>query len=571
MTMMQYLQAIRRRAWLLAALPLFAVVVAVAVTRTLPPVYESDVTLVVRPAQPINSLDPNTSPSSPDQVSRTYAQLMTQRPLLVRVIADLKLHATPEQLQSAIKVAPQANTTVLKVTVQNSNPAQARDIANKLVDDFITQTKQIQQGQVDQYTAKTEVQLEQLRKQINAEQDRMDQLIQKANSQSGRSGRSTQASPSTGDLSSLSVQEQSEYNSLQQQITVNRSQYFDIVRNESDIELNVARTADSVVVVAPAVAPNSPSSPKLWLNVLFAAVTGIGIAVAVIFLMEHLDQSIRSGDQMMERTGLLPLASVPSWSVAKRSEKELAALQKDSALSEPYRTLRTNILFSNIDRRLRTIAVTSALPKEGKSRTAANLSIALAAAGHRTLLIDCDFRRPVQHKLFGRIRNVGLADVMLGDSIEAEAIGRVDQVPNLWLLSSGPTPPNPSELLGSARMRELLARLADNFSHVVIDTPPVNVVADALVLGSYTDATLVVVDYGRSRYPTVRSARESLQRVGARVLGGVLNKVPTREGYGYYYYNYSENGKPSRHQRDAKPMKETKELAAVAVSEEPAE
>jgi Mrp family chromosome partitioning ATPase len=120
-------------------------------------------------------------------------------------------------------------------------------------------------------------------------------------------------------------------------------------------------------------------------------------------------------------------------------------------------------------------------------------------------------------------------------------------------------------------MRELLARLADNFSHVVIDTPPVNVVADALVLGSYTDATLVVVDYGRSRYPTVRSARESLQRVGARVLGGVLNKVPTREGYGYYYYNYSENGKPSRHQRDAKPMKETKELAAVAVLEEPAE
>ena len=150
---------------------------------------------------------------------------------------------------------------------------------------------------------------------------------------------------------------------------MNRSQYFDIVRNESDIELNVARTADSVVVVAPAVAPSSPSSPKVWLNVLFAAVTGIGIAVAVIFLMEHLDQSIRSGDQMMERTGLLPLASVPSWSVAKRSEKELAALQKDSALSEPYRTLRTNILFSNIDRRLRTIAVTSALPKEGKSFT----------------------------------------------------------------------------------------------------------------------------------------------------------------------------------------------------------
>src|SRR5205807_7984766 len=116
-------------------------------------------------------------------------------------------------------------------------------------------------------------------------------------------------------------------------------------------------------------------------------------------------------------------------------------------------------------------------------------------------------------------------------------------VQNLWLLSSGLTPPNPSELLASARMRDLLARMSETFTYVVIDTPPVNLVADALVLGSYTDATMLVVEHGRSRYPAVRAARESLERVGARLLGGVLNKVPSNEGYGYYNYKHSTNGK----------------------------
>jgi capsular exopolysaccharide synthesis family protein len=542
MTFRQHARALRRRAWLLVLLPLAAIVSGVAVTQQIPPVYESDVSVLVRTAQPISSLDPGTAAVSAEQVSRTYAQLMTQRPLLEKVVADLQLQIPPDQLEKSVKVVPLANTTVLTVTVQNANPRLAKDIANKLVEDFIAQTKQFQQSQIDQYSAKIAVQLDQLRKQIEKEQARVDQLqAQGSTPQSSR----TSPQPSSNAARALKPEEQTELSNLQQQVTLDRSQYLQIVRNESDMELNVARATDSVIVVSPAALPTGPSSPKLWLNTLVAAFAGLVIAIGLIVLLEQLDQSIRNAEQLVERTGLVPLASIPAWSAGRRG-KELALLHKDPSLADAYRTLRTNILFSTIDRQPRTIAITSAIPREGKSRTAANLAIALAAAGHPTVLIDCDFRHPAQHRLFGRVCNVGLADLILRQATDAEAVSPVTEVPNLWILCSGPTPPNPSELLGSARMRDLLLKLANEFAHVVIDTPPVNLVADALVVASYTDTTLVVVEYGRSRYPAVRNACEALQRVGARVLGGVLNNVPSREGYGYYGYNYSANGKSGR-------------------------
>jgi non-specific protein-tyrosine kinase len=567
MTLRQYARALRRRLWMLLLLPSLAVAAAVGVTRYIPPTYESQATLLVRPAQPISSLDPSSSAVTADQVAHTYAQLMTQRPLMEKVIGDLHLQTTPEALGKQVTVTPQSNTTVLTVTVQSGDPTQARDVANKLVDAFISQTKDLQQSQINQYTTKIDAQLDQLKSQINREQARIDEL--QGNPGSGSTAARSQAK--------LTPDQQAELQNLQQQISLDRSQYDEIARNESDIAVNVARATDSVVVIAPAVASTSPTSPKLWLNVLVAGIAGLAVAVLLALLLEQLDQSIRSPEQMVERTGLLPLAAVPAWSAGKRGQKELVAASEDLSMGESYRTLRTNILFSAIDRQLRAISISSALPQEGKSRTAANLAVVLAAAGHSTVLVDCDFRRPSQHRLFGRLQNVGLANLMLGEASESDVIAPIEQVPNLWLLCSGPTPPNPSELLASARMRDLLGRLTETFTYVVIDTPPVNLVADALVLGTYTDATLLIVEHGRSRYPAVRAAKESLERVGARLLGGVLNKVPSREGYGYYNYGYSSNEGDSNARRSGRSRREAKgtsrsasELAPVGVAEESA-
>jgi capsular exopolysaccharide synthesis family protein len=235
---------------------------------------------------------------------------------------------------------------------------------------------------------------------------------------------------------------------------------------------------------------------------------------------------------------------------SKGKRGELVTLDAESHASEAYKALRTSLMFSTIDQELKEVVITSAELGEGKSRTAANLAIVLAEAGHRTLLIDADFRRPSQHRIFGRVRNVGLSNLIVQDVGEAEAILAVDGVPNLWLLTSGPTPPNPSELLGSGRMRELLAGLKEHFVYMVVDTPPVNAVTDASILAATANGTVLVVEQGRTTYPALKHAKQMLDRVGARTLGAVMNKVRASNGsYAYAYGYYGNYGSPTNGQR----------------------
>jgi capsular exopolysaccharide synthesis family protein len=525
MELTRALRAARRRLWLVVALPLLAGVVAAAVSAALPRVYEAQVGVLVRPAQPISSLDPNTAAVSADQVAATYSQLMTQRSLLEKVVTDLRLPMTADELSRAVSVAPQSNSTLLQVTVRDTSPARARDIANKLVDDFIGQTKQIQQTQVDQYSARMQGQVQQLLGQIQAEQATIDQL-------------QAQGSPAHP----LSASDQARLTNLQQQVTVDRSQYFQILGSVSDIEVNVARTMDSVIVISPAVAPVAPVSPKPLLNVALALAAGLVVAVGAAVLVDHLDQSIKTDAELTERTGMVPMTHIPLTARRKRAQEGQVPPGADPSVVEPYKTLRTNVLFSTLDHPRSTIVVTSAAPNEGKSVVSANFAAALAAAGHPTLLLDCDFRRPSQHRLFGRIRNVGLSDLMLGDVAEHEVLQAVDGVPNLWLVTSGRVPPNPTELLGSDRMRDILQRLQERFAHIVIDTPPVNAVADPLIVASHSRTTLFVVEQGRTSWVAARNAVQALERVGAHVLGAVVNKVVTAESHYAYYYRYGPEG-----------------------------
>jgi capsular exopolysaccharide synthesis family protein len=203
--------------------------------------------------------------------------------------------------------------------------------------------------------------------------------------------------------------------------------------------------------------------------------------------------------------------------------------------------------------------VTSAEAGEGKSRTAANLAIAFAQAGYKTLLIDADFRRPSQHRLFGLVRNVGITNLIIQDAGESEAVKQVESVPNLWLLTSGPTPPNPSELLGSARMRELMSKLSQEFTYLIIDTPPVNAVTDAPILASSANATILVVEQGHTTVPALKHAKEMLDRVNAHTIGAVMNKIrASSPSYYYGYGNYvsSANGRFKADEKATEPTVE---------------
>lgn len=459
MELSRYLRLIRHRLWMIVVCPIVAALVAGIVSFLLPPVYEAQVSLLVRPSQPLASTDPTAAALTSDQISRTYASLMTQRPLLQSVSSELGLSVRPEDLAKEITVTPEVNTTILDVAVKDTNPTLARDLANHLTADLIAEVKGFQQ----QETA-----------------------------------------------------------------------------------LPNARTGDNLLVVSPAVLPDRPVSPNKTLNVAIAFAAGLLLALGLAFLLDYLDQSIKTDEELTERLGLISMGHLSFVPSGKGKRGELVALDAQSHASEAFKALRTSLLFSTIDQELKEVVVTSAGMGEGKSRTAANLAIVLAEAGHKTLLIDADFRRPSQHRIFGRIRNVGLSNLIVQDIPETEAIIAVEAVPNLWLLTSGPTPPNPSELLGSGRMRELMAKLRDHFTYLVVDTPPVNAVTDASILAAAAGGTVLVVEQGRTTFPALKHAQAMLDRVGAHTLGVVMNKVHTSDGsyaYAYGYYAASSNGR----------------------------
>jgi capsular exopolysaccharide synthesis family protein len=294
---------------------------------------------------------------------------------------------------------------------------------------------------------------------------------------------------------------------------------------------------DNFVVVAPAVQPTQPVFPRPVLNIALGLFVGLIAGLGLAFLLDYLDQSVRSDEILRERTGLVPLGHI-AYTLAKSERRgELVTLGGDSPVVEAYKALRTNLMFSSVDKEVKTIVITSAVANEGKSRTAANLAIVLAQAGHRTLLVDADFRRPSQHRIFGRVRNVGLSNLFVQDTADASLFVLDEQVKDLVVLASGPTPPNPSELLGSAQMKALLSRFSQGFDYVVMDTPPVNAVTDASVLAATSDAVILVVETNKATYTGVMHAKQSLERVGARVLGSVMNKMRP-EGGSYYYYQY---------------------------------
>jgi capsular exopolysaccharide synthesis family protein len=200
--------------------------------------------------------------------------------------------------------------------------------------------------------------------------------------------------------------------------------------------------------------------------------------------------------------------------------------------SEAYRTLRTNIQFSSLDRPLHTLLVTSTAPDEGKSTTLANLAVTMAQAEQRVILVDCDLRRPTLHTLFGLSNDVGLTSMILSQE-EAPPLQETG-VPGLSLLASGPLPPRPADILGSRRMEAVIARLRAEADIVLFDTPPVVAVTDAAVLATKVDGVLLVFQAGKTSRDRARRARQMLEKVKANIIGVVLNNAAVEQGYGYY-------------------------------------
>ena len=222
-----------------------------------------------------------------------------------------------------------------------------------------------------------------------------------------------------------------------------------------------------------------------------------------------------------------------------------------SPISEAFRTLRTNIKFSSMDKPLKTILVTGPIPEVGKSSVSINLALTIAQNKEKIVVIDADFRKPTLHKIFGQDAKTGLANILIGDKKLKDVVRNLTKIdPYLYFIPSGPIPPNPSELLGSNKMKELLKELKNEFDIILIDSPPIVVVTDALVLANEVDGVIMVLNFGEVTRETAKQAKQLLEKVNANILGVVLNKIDMeKEGHYYpynYYYYYGDDKKKKR-------------------------
>lgn len=288
-------------------------------------------------------------------------------------------------------------------------------------------------------------------------------------------------------------------------------------------------------VVKPASAPSQPVSPRVLLNLAYGALAGLLLGIAAAALRASLDSTYKSAADVQAVAELSPLGVVP-FSRAAAKTPLAADARNYSVMAESYRKIRTNLQFIDVDQPPRSIVVTSAVPREGKSLTSINLAMTIAQRGDRVCLIDADLRRPSIHTSLDLDQQVGLTTILLGRVTPADAVQRHHGVD---VITSGPLPPNPAELLGARSMRDLVERLAETYDFVLLDAPPLLPVTDAAILATQTDGAVVVIRSGRTRREQVRIAISSLRSVEAHVLGAVLNMARVRgrraaRGYAYY-------------------------------------
>ena len=219
------------------------------------------------------------------------------------------------------------------------------------------------------------------------------------------------------------------------------------------------------------------------------------------------------------------------------SEKVMIKSKLSDAVEEAIRTLRTNIQFCNTDKAVKTICLTSCIPNEGKSSTSINLAVSMARDGKKVLHIDADMRKPRTYKDVTSKLNVGLSNYLSGMVELEEAISSTN-IENLNVMMCGPKPPNPAELLGTERFRQMLADLKDRYDYVIVDTPPLGSMIDAAIIASLTDGTILLIEYNTVDYKKAVMVKEQIEKANARILGVVINKIPRREFKSYYYYDY---------------------------------
>jgi len=583
----QYLMLLRRWAWLLIIGLILGGGSAFFFSVSQQPIYQATTRVLVMRA-------PETSTSdftylNDQQLAQTYTQTITARPILQAVSEKVGANVTTDNITA--QIVP--NTQLIQISVEDTNPKTAADIANTLVDVFIEQNNQLQAARFADSEQSLQAQINQIESQITtfelqtsaASQDdineaktQMDALQQQIIALQAEINRLNPparpgfASPTLApDVQAKIIEKeltlrqlqgmydlyQQLYNNLvvlgnnnnltrgqsgneqlQSTLALYQQIHANLLSSYENIRLSRLRSTSNIVSVEPAVTPTIPVHPKPFTNAVLGAIVGLLLAGGIAFLIEYLDDSIKNPEDVERLLGIPVLGYIAEVASGKSNSMNIASHPR-SPVAEAFRSLRTNLEFAGINQPLHSILVTSAGPGDGKTTISANLASIFAQGGKRVTLIDADLRRPAIHRFFKLDNHVGLTDVFR-ERLSLENVSHSwNGTGEVSVITTGSLPPNPTEILASDKMGHLLTFLKGQRDMVIIDSPP-SIVADAQVLAAKVDGVIIVIWPGHTHWEEVRAMLDQLRRAEARVVGVVFNRIPrNRSNYygGYKYYS----------------------------------
>jgi capsular exopolysaccharide synthesis family protein len=594
MELRQYLEMLRRWAWLLVLGLVVGAGAGFGVSHYQTPIYQASTRiLVVRAPQTQGTTD--LTYLSDQQLAQTYIELLTTQPVLDA--ASKQLGVPISKTQVTAQQSP--NTQIINLTVEDTSPGRAAQIANQLVQILIAQNDALQTGRYSATEDGLQAQVTQVQAQISTLQSQIDNVSSQAMQDqltqvtSQITSLKNQVAQLQGDINSsprpysgdtqgkaalalkqanldqlqsvLALYQQvyanltvmgasanansttanSQLSRLQSTLALYQQIYISLLNNLESVKLARLQSTPNVVQIEAATPQPTPIRPRPLTNTMSAGLVGLMLAGGVAFLIEYLDDTIKTSEDVERILGLSVIGYIANMQYPDNSDEGIYVVrQPRSPVSEAFRSLRTNLEFSSVDKPLRSLVVTSANPNEGKTTIAVNLAAIIAQGGKQVILLDADLRKPQVHHFLDLPNRAGLSD-LFRDSVSAQQVSqKFAGMEGVSVITSGSLPPNPTELLASARMVQIFQELAETSQMIIVDSPP-SLVSDIQVLAAKVDGVLLVIQPGHTQTQDVRAILEQLNRAGARLIGVIFNRIPRDRPYyygGYRHYSPYYNG-----------------------------